>query len=398
MPPLSYEVDPQADVKLILQEANTQILLPLATSISLMTTECSQTSAKLKMSLSKSPCLFSTTTTAASNLFQPLTTTTTAASNPFQPSTTSTGVTNGLGGATDPLISAWSALHFQLEDDSSRRTKIRFQVSSRHLTLASPIFRAMLDGPWKEGTASKESLRSIMANTWDVDALLIVLNIIHGHHRKVPKSLSLEMLTKVSTIVDYYNCHEIVEIFADRWLNGMARAPPDYYGRDSTLFLCVAWVFRWSGHVKAMTELALRHGEGPIETPDLPIAGILEKIDEKRQDLIDQLFNALDDLRDSLSKGEDVCSYECSSMLLGSLVKEMYKIRHISPPATRPYNGYSVAGLMQRMSDFRLPVWYSLKDLSPKGRNMHCCNLVKKIQPIVSDVEKKITDFRLEDF
>lgn len=124
----------------------------------------------------------------------------------------------------------------------------------------------------------------------------------------------------------------------------------------------------------------------------------LEKIDEKRQSLIDQLFNALDDLRDSLCKGEDVCSYECSSMLLGSLMKEMHKIRHISSPVTRPYNGYSVAGLMQRMSDFRLPMWYGLKDLSPKGRNMHCCNLAKKIQPIVSDVEKKITEFRLEDF
>lgn len=275
MPPSSYEVDPQADVKLILQEANTQILLPLATSMRLMTTECSQTSAKLKMSLSKSPCLFSTTTTAASNLFQPLTTTTTAASNPFQPSTTCTGVTNGLGGATDQPTCPFSALRYLSEDDSSRRNKIRFQVSSRHLALASSVFRSMLDGPWKEGTTSKESLRSIPANTWDVDALLIVLNIIHGHHRKVPKSLSLETLTKVATIVDYYNCHEIVEIFADRWLNGMTRPPPDYYGRDSTLFLCVAWVFGWSEHFKTMTELALRHGEGPIETPDLPIAGIL---------------------------------------------------------------------------------------------------------------------------
>lgn len=275
MSPSSYKVDPQADVELILQEANTQILLPLATSVRLATAECNQTSAKLKMSLSKSSCLFSNTTTAAPNLFQPLTTSTTAASNPFQLLTTCTGATNSLGGVTDQPISAWSALGFQLEDDSSRRTKTRFQVSSRHLTLASSIFRAMLDGPWKEGITSKESLRSILANTWDVDALLIVLNIIHGHHRKVPKSLSLEMLTKVATVVDYYNCHEVVEIFADRWLNGMERAPPDYHGRDSTLFLCVAWVFRWSEHVKAMTELALRHGEGPIDTPDLPIAGIL---------------------------------------------------------------------------------------------------------------------------
>ncbi|KAH7015927.1 hypothetical protein EDB80DRAFT_865306 [Ilyonectria destructans] len=117
-----------------------------------------------------------------------------------------------------------------------------------------------------------------------------------------------------------------------------------------------------------MAKLTPRCGESPIDTTDLPIADILEKIDHMRQDLIDHLFDGLNNFCDSLCQGDDTYSYERSSMLLGSLMKEIHKLGHLTPSATRIYHGYSVADLMKRISDFQLPKWYGVSDLPRQGK------------------------------
>ncbi|KAH6961856.1 hypothetical protein BKA56DRAFT_599344 [Ilyonectria sp. MPI-CAGE-AT-0026] len=387
MSPSFYEVDPDGDVELVLDKPNPQGLLPSGTLLTLLGMENRQMHSKLKTSPLSQSRPFSAATTAA-YLFQPLTT--------HAPLTTVTPVANDLGCVTKQSANPFNSIQYLPKDDRPRQSTFRFRVSSKHLILASSVFRKMLNGPWKEGTTSRESLRSLSASDWDVDALLMLLNIVHGHHRKVPKYLCLKALTNFAIIVDYYNCHEIVEIFADRWLNGMEGNLPSFHGPNSTFHLCVAWVFKWSEQVEAMTQLGLRHGEGPIET-NLPIAEILEKIDIKRQDLIAHLFDALDKLRDSLRRGEEACSFECSSMLFGCLMKGMHEINSVDHPAKRPYTGYSIAHLMQSISDFQSPRWYSLTDLSHKGRNLHSCTLAQKTQPIVDGMEKLMKEFTLKD-
>ncbi|KAH7231445.1 hypothetical protein B0J15DRAFT_505963 [Fusarium solani] len=383
MSPLSYALDPQADLELVLHKPNAQVLLPLFASMSLTTAASNQAFRELATKLSQRS--------------RPISTATAPAPNPFQPPLTTLSANGVSNGTTLEFASAYNITPNQLE--ITQHSEVRFQVSSKHLKLASPVFRAMLDGPWREGTASNGSCRSISASDWNKDALLILLNIVHGHHREVPKSLNLETLCKLATIVDYYKCHEIVEIFADRWLRTMGNGMPTFHSPESTLCLCVAWVFRWPEQFECMTELALRHGEGLVETTELPIAGILERIDEKRQNLISRLLEAIDNLRSSLCNDEDVCSFECSSMLLGSLMKEMHKISRLGPLPTKPYNGYSVEGLLQRISNIRSPQWYALRDLSShKGRNRHSCNLMQKIQPILDDTEKRLHGWKLEDF
>ncbi|KAH6986586.1 hypothetical protein EDB80DRAFT_690734 [Ilyonectria destructans] len=69
---------------------------------------------------------------------------------------------------------------YQLEGN---QIPIRMRVSSRHLIFASPVFQIMLDGPFKEGTVC-ELGRQIIVRTWDAEAITIILNIIHGHHRE----------------------------------------------------------------------------------------------------------------------------------------------------------------------------------------------------------------------
>lgn len=150
---------------------------------------------------------------------------------------------------------------------------VRLRVSSRHLILASPVFRKMLEGPWMESHACHGPLREISVGQWDLEAFIIVLDIIHGHHRLVPRSLSVEMLAKVAIIVNYYDCVEVVEVFSDSWLRSLRKNLPKSHGRESTLGLLVSWVFSAFVIFEKMTELAVRNSNSLIKVADLPIPG-----------------------------------------------------------------------------------------------------------------------------
>lgn len=87
--------------------------------------------------------------------------------------------------------------------------ELRFKVSSKHLTLASPYFKKMLEGPYKEANLP---CPEVTIEEFDSEALKILLNIIHGKNSNIPRFLSLDMLAKVSEWVDYLDCFEQAEV------------------------------------------------------------------------------------------------------------------------------------------------------------------------------------------
>ncbi|CZR60549.1 uncharacterized protein PAC_10445 [Phialocephala subalpina] len=50
-------------------------------------------------------------------------------------------------------------------------------------------------------------------------AFQILLNIIHGHVRKVPDQVDLKTMTKLSVLVDKYQVHKVVELIVQRTAN-----------------------------------------------------------------------------------------------------------------------------------------------------------------------------------
>jgi hypothetical protein len=52
----------------------------------------------------------------------------------------------------------------------------------------------------------------------DPDAFLIILNVVHSRHRQLPGKVSLEMLTRISVLVDKYQMVEAVEVFSSGWI------------------------------------------------------------------------------------------------------------------------------------------------------------------------------------
>jgi len=150
--------------------------------------------------------------------------------------------------------------------------KIRFRVSSRHLIIASRYFERRLKKCWPEGhTLHSQGYVEIPVTDCDPEAFLILLNIIHGHTRRVPRSLDVESLTKLAALVDYYECHEAVEVFSDMWIDRLKDNVAKSYSRDLIRWLCISWVFRKSEIFNNVTRIAQCESKGRIQQLGLPI-------------------------------------------------------------------------------------------------------------------------------
>ena len=171
---------------------------------------------------------------------------------------------------------------------SSDDDVIRMQVSSMHLTLVSPVFKAMLSGNFKEGTKLREkgSLEIPLAED-DPITLTILLNIIHGHANRVPLEINISELTSLAKLVNYYQLGEVVKVYATIWVRHvhkewLSRIPHGGYAKDSFLFLFICWVFAKPVEFNEVTEhIGLRFtgkiGETEtraLPTPDLVISKI----------------------------------------------------------------------------------------------------------------------------
>jgi hypothetical protein len=162
-----------------------------------------------------------------------------------------------------------------LPDDSRSITPsdgpVTFLVSSRHLILASPVLKAMLTGGWNEGSTNNGQFQ-IRAEDWNVEALEVVMNVLHSQYRKVPKRVTLEMLAKIAVIVDYYKVHEAFQIVALTWLRPFSKWLPNLLSPDIILLILVSWVFEHAIIFKHVTKIAILRSRKDVSvSQQLPI-------------------------------------------------------------------------------------------------------------------------------
>ncbi|KAK1971930.1 hypothetical protein LY78DRAFT_11921 [Colletotrichum sublineola] len=275
---------------------------------------------------------------------------------------------------------------------SDEESEVKFLLSSRHLILASRYFNAKLNGTWKEATRHAIDRRyHLEASDWDSDALLILMNIIHGRTRSVPRRVDCEMLAKIAVLVDYYDCHEVVEVFASMWIDALKDQLPSECSRDLVLWLLIAHVFQHDIFAK-VTKTAVLAGRGPMPTMDLPIPPIVaDLIDWRRQDAIGFILDSLNALQASLRSGLEGCSHECSCMNLGALDKQMHQENLLG--LSEPYPGQSITGLETIVRGFSTPSWGSGWQHHPNG-----CTLDMMIKSrLDSEFEKNKEGFSLAE-
>jgi hypothetical protein len=115
------------------------------------------------------------------------------------------------------------------------------QVSAKHLTLASSVFKKILTGGWKESaTYLQEGPVEITTEGRDIEALLTLLRVIHCQNHIVHRKLVLEMLAKVAVLGDFFKCKEAVGFFADIWIEALDGKPPTTYCRDLIIWLWIS--------------------------------------------------------------------------------------------------------------------------------------------------------------
>lgn len=152
---------------------------------------------------------------------------------------------------------------------------VTFLVSSRHLVLASPVFKAMLTGGWSEGD-KKDGQYNIRAEGWDTEAFRTVMNVLHGRYRQVYYKdailNTLETLVRIGVIVDYYKIHEAFEPMAFLWTRTLKfMAPSVSFSPEDILWIMISWVFKDGETFRQTTKAAILWGKGDIMAQGLPI-------------------------------------------------------------------------------------------------------------------------------
>ena len=142
--------------------------------------------------------------------------------------------------------------------------EIHMRVSSKHLSLASPVFKVLLNGTFQEGCSLRESGKAtISLPNDDSDALETLFNIIHGRLHQVPPHPSLGRLLKLAVLVDKYELQETTSFFFKFWKDAAYVFPP-FIDKDLLDALALSWIFSDDGLFSKTARIAFREADGPI--------------------------------------------------------------------------------------------------------------------------------------
>ncbi|KAK3400230.1 hypothetical protein B0T20DRAFT_180275 [Sordaria brevicollis] len=125
-------------------------------------------------------------------------------------------------------------------EDSELTEVQRFRVCSSTLRRHSPVWKQMLFGPWKESKPA-----GAKSNEWivefpddNVKAMEVVLNIMHGRFKQVPRCLSLDQLYKLLILTNKYDLTELLRPWCAQWVSV---AYGDLSSVDTLKTLFIAW-------------------------------------------------------------------------------------------------------------------------------------------------------------
>lgn len=130
---------------------------------------------------------------------------------------------------------------------------MRVRVSSRPLILASPVFAAMFTGKFQEAVTLQTGSLDLALHEDPPESLIILLNIIHGRTRMIPRLVNINTLTEIAILIDKYQFREIMGLITDTWFEKLQLGSPE--GVTETFHqIYLAWMFRQEGKLRNLTE------------------------------------------------------------------------------------------------------------------------------------------------
>jgi hypothetical protein len=146
-----------------------------------------------------------------------------------------------------------------------------FMVSSRHLALASLVFRTMFDGNFKERISPEcGSLTRVPLPDDNFDAMLLLLAIVHGRTRAVPRIIDKDLFVDIAVLIDKYGMDECTQVFTDMWFRDLWYQPKEAAPHlIDWIFLCL--VFKHASEFEQLTREAIFQSTLIFEDNQLPL-------------------------------------------------------------------------------------------------------------------------------
>ncbi|ESZ92957.1 hypothetical protein SBOR_6676 [Sclerotinia borealis F-4128] len=280
-------------------------------------------------------------------------------------------------------------------------------VSSKHMSLASPVFKAMLQrNNFPEGRelASAGKVKIPLPDD-DPDAFAILMCVIHGRTRSIPRDVDLDVLSRISTLVDKYQLHEVVEIMSDRWISLLEPQLLEVHMDDLLPWLSISWVFEKSDIFKEVTRIAERQSNGKIgeDRHDIPIPNrVVDAIQKRRLTAITDAYSTVENI---INTGKHHCTapredaFECSGMVLGTLLQSSTKLGIFPVPdltdtdltfnhVINQIRKVEVVALCDKISPFKS---YEYHHWSTHG-------VKQAIDTELANIEKRLCGLEMEDF
>jgi len=145
-------------------------------------------------------------------------------------------------------------------EQAKKLTTIRYAhmlVSSKAMMLASAVFRGMLQvNNFERGDTSRfrDKVKIPLPND-DPTAFIIILDLVHFHFGRVPKQVSLGVLTKLSILVEKYAFQRITSLSIGTWMTNLTVEAPSVIGDELREWLSIAWVFQLDDVFQSVTKV-----------------------------------------------------------------------------------------------------------------------------------------------
>ncbi|KAF1813176.1 hypothetical protein P152DRAFT_513462 [Eremomyces bilateralis CBS 781.70] len=299
---------------------------------------------------------------------------------------------------------------------------VSFLASSRHLSVASPYFDRMFSGPWKES-------ESVKSGSLDVSALpscgptsySIILNAMHGRFRKVPKSLPKAELLQVGKLVDYYECLEVIEYQAERWVDDAFKCdePALEGGEMSAEWLFLSWIFPNSAIFGLVSKNWVRKAENAVDPGEYPTPQVVtDAIDQRRKKIVSKVIERFEMAFDRLASDQfdsqfprpsfcrpEICpTLDCRLHMLGQLARQLTELRvlptfrgHVEGSFTsreQGYEGISYDGLFKITNEFTKPSM--CKRSTHYNGYGNTCDTIDFLKGIFSESSTKLSSLNLQ--
>ncbi|CEL10864.1 hypothetical protein ASPCAL13972 [Aspergillus calidoustus] len=257
----------------------------------------------------------------------------------------------------DVLAGRWPPANTSDSSQGSEQNPLYIRASSKHLALACGYFHRMFGSGFSEGMElQSKGFVELKINHPNGLAFLLLMLIVHCQPRLVSRKLSKQTLTDVAVLVDYYQCHAAVDVFADMWIKAIEKEKVyELKGGESLKWVMISWVFRYEPKFKEATKEVVGRWKNTINARGLPIPTVvLDMMNTQRTSFLQAFINSLHQLHTQVYRGcllgarsntnkNELCTY----VVLGAYTKAMMDKNVLMPKTQAPFEGIQVSRLIK---------------------------------------------------